>query len=384
MARQYLLTPGPTPVPEEARLAMAKSLIHHRGQEFREVFGDVSERLAWLFETDAPVLTLTASGTGTFEAAMINFTRREDTVLCIGGGKFGERWAEVGRAYGMNVVELAVPWGEAVEPSVVSQALAANPGCTMVTLTASETSTGVMHPVEEIARVVRAESEALFVVDGITAVGVHRLPMDAWGIDILVTGSQKAFGIPPGLGFLAASERAWERNKQADHPRYYFDLAREKKNQLKNQTAFTPGITQIIAAQVVLKMMMEEGRDGLIERHELNAEATRAGARALGLGLFARVPSNAATAIVLPAPLSAPEVVRIMAKRHGAIIAAGQDDLKPTVIRIGHIGFFERSDILTALSALELTLAELGQPVVAGAALAAAQQVYARAGSKTS
>ncbi|AWV88315.1 pyridoxal-phosphate-dependent aminotransferase family protein [Bradymonas sediminis] len=379
MSRKYLLAPGPTPIPEEARLAMARSIIHHRGPEFREVFADTRQRLAWLFETEQPVLTVTASGTGTFEAGMINFTRRDDTIICIGGGKFGERWAEVGRAYGMNVVELDVEWGKVARPEQVAEALAAHPECAMVTLTASETSTGVMHPVAEIAKVVQEQSNALFAVDAITALGVHKLPMDALGIDVMVAGSQKAFGIPPGVGFLAASERAWERAEHSDHPRYYFDLLREKKKQLGEQTAFTPGVTQIIAAQVVLKMMMEEGHDALIERHRLNAEATRAGALALGLSLLAESPSDAVSAVLLPDGLSAPDLVRIMRERYGVTIAGGHDALKPKMIRIGHIGFFERSDILTALSTLELALAELGMDVDAGAGVRAAQQVYAKA-----
>lgn len=378
MNRQFLLAPGPTPVPEEARLAMAKSLIHHRGQEFRVVFGEVRERLQWLFETEQSVLTVTASGTGTFEAAMINFTRRSDTIVSIGGGKFGERWGDVGRAYGMNVVDVDVPWGEAVDPQQVADALEAHPDCAMVTLTASETSTGVLHPFEEIAQVVHDHSDALFAVDGITAVGVHRVPMDAAGIDILVAGSQKAFGIPPGLGFVAASERAWERAADSDHPRYYFDLAREKKRQADDQTAFTPGITQIIAAQVVLRMMAEEGRDALIERHRVNAEATRTAVQALGLELLASRPANSVSAVLVPDTLSAPAVVKTMLDSHGAIIAGGQGELKPRLFRIGHIGFFDRSDILTALSALELTLAELDWEVEPGTAVGAAQRVYAQ------
>lgn len=377
MDRQFLLAPGPTPVPEEARLAMAKSLIHHRGREFRELFKEVREGLAWLFETEQPVLTVTASGTGTFEAAMINFTRRQDTIVCIGGGKFGERWGDVGRAYGMNVVDVDVEWGEAVEPEQVKEVLEANPDCTMVTLTASETSSGVLHPFEEIAEVVHDHSSALFAVDGITAVGVHRVPMDATGIDILVAGSQKAFGIPPGLGFVAASERAWERAADSDHPRYYFDLLREKKRQVDNQTAFTPGITQIVAARVVLEMMAKEGRDALVERHRINADATRAGIEALGLELLASRPANSVTAVLTPESLPAGDLVRTMLDEHGAIIAGGQAHLKPRLFRIGHIGFFDRSDILNALSSLELTLSKLGQSVEPGQAVTAAQRVYA-------
>jgi serine---pyruvate transaminase len=378
MERQFLLAPGPTPVPEEARLAMAKSLIHHRGDEFREVFGEVQQGLKWLFETDQPVLTITASGTGAFEAAMTNFTRRDDTIVAIGGGKFGERWGKMGRAFGMNVVDVDVEWGEAVDLGRLEEVLDAHPDCAMVTLTASETSTCVLHPFEEVGAVVRDKSNALFAVDGITAVGVHRVAMDEADIDILVAGSQKAFGIPPGLGFLAASERAWQRAERCDHPRFYFDLAREKTRQMDAQTAFTPGITQIIAARVVLQMMRREGREALIARHQVNAEATRSGVEALGLSILSARPCDAATAVVVPESIAAPDVVKVMLDDHGAIIAGGQAHLKQRLFRIGHIGFFDRSDILNALSSLELTLAKLGHSFDSGAAVAAAQRVYAQ------
>lgn len=381
MDRQFLLAPGPTPVPEEARLAMARSIIHHRGDEFREVFGEVRQRLGWLFETDQPVLTVTASGTGTFEAAMVNFTRRDDTIIAIGGGKFGERWGDVARSYGMNVVDIDVEWGRAVDPQQVADALEAHPDAAMVTMTLSETSTGVLHPLDEVSQVIRDNSDALFAVDGITAVGVHRVPMDASGIDILVAGSQKAFGIPPGIGFVAASERAWERNKSCDHPRYYFDLARELGRQKNDQTAFTPGITQIIAARIVLRMMADEGREQLIERHRVNAEATRSAVQALGLELLADRPANSVSAVLTPESLSAPAVVATMLERHGAVIAGGQAELKPRLFRIGHIGFFDRSDMLNAISALELTLAELGWDLEPGSGVAAAQSIYAGSSS---
>lgn len=378
MERQYLLAPGPTPVPEEARLAMARSLIHHRGDEFREVFAEVQEGLQWLFETDQPVLTITASGTGAFEAAMTNFTSRGDTLVAIGGGKFGERWGKMARAFGMNVVDVDVEWGEAVNLERLEDVLDDHKECAMVTLTASETSTCVLHPFEAVGDLVRQKTNALFAVDGITAVGVHRVAMDAADIDILVAGSQKAFGIPPGLGFVAASERAWERAEHSDQPRFYFDLAREKKRQLDAQTAFTPGITQIIAARVVLGMMMREGREALIDRHQINAEATRTAVKALGLSILSARPCDAATAVVVPDTIAAPDVVRVMLDDHGAIIAGGQAHLKQRLFRIGHIGFFDRSDILNALSSLELTLATLGCDVEPGVAVAAAQRVYAQ------
>jgi serine---pyruvate transaminase len=377
MFKRYLLSPGPTPVPEEARLAMARELMHHRGPEFKELFGRVRKDLSWLFQTTNDVLVLTCSGTGAFEAAMVNFTRRDDTVIAIGGGKFGERWGKVARAYGMNVVNVDVPWGEALDPALLAEVLEAHPEAAMVTCSASETSTGVYHDVEALARVVKDHGHALFALDGITAVGVHDIPMDAWGIDILVSGSQKAFGIPPGLGFVAASERAWQRYASSDHPRFYFDLMREKIQQEQNQTAFTPAISLVIALDEVLKLMREEGLEGLFERHRLNAEATRAGVLALGLELFARAPAASVTAAVLPKGLPAKDVVRRMRDVYGVTIAGGQDSLAESVLRIGHIGFFERTDILVAMSTLELALGDVGHRFEPGSGVAAVQKVYA-------
>lgn len=373
--KRHLLAPGPTPVPEAARLAMARELIHHRGPAFRAVFEEVQRGLGWIFETDAEVLSLTCSGTGAFEAAMINFTRRDSTIVAIGGGKFGERWAEVGRAYGMKVVEVAVPWGESVNPDVLAEVLKATPEVAMVTVSASETSTGAWHPVEALARVVREHSQALFAVDGITAVGVQPIPMDAWNIDVLVSGSQKAFGVPPGLAFVAANERAWERYAESDHPRYYFDLGRERGAQQRQQTAFTPAISVVLALQEALKLMMEEGREALFARHQRNARAARAGVEALGLRLFAEHPANSVTAALVPDEVSAKAVVRQMRDTYGVTIAGGQGDYADRLVRIGHIGFFEGSDMLVAMSALERALADQGFDVDFGRGVAAAQRV---------
>ncbi len=378
MHKQYLMAPGPTPVPEAARLAMARQLIHHRGDGFREVMAKVRADLKWLFETDAEVLMLTSSGTGAFQAAITNFSSQGDTLVAIGGGKFGARWGDIGRAFSMNVVDVEVPWGEAVSPATLRDVLQQNPDTAMVTLTASETSTGVYHPVEELAKVVREHSEALFAVDGITAVGVHEMPMDRWELDILVSGSQKAFGIPPGLGFVAASERAWKVAEKSDHPRYYFDLRREQQRQKDDQTAFTPAISVVLAAREVLQMMRDEGREALLERHRINAEATRAGMAAMGLQLLASCPANSVTAARVPEQLSAPEVVRRMRQEHGITIAGGQAHLRESLIRIGHIGFFEASDIRMVLGALEAVLQELGLDIEVGAGMAAAQEVFLR------
>lgn len=377
MKKTLLVAPGPTQVPEPARLAMARELIHHRGPQFAEIFGEVREGLRWVFQTEQDVLQLTCSGTGAFEAGLINFTSRADTVIAIGGGKFGERWGQVAEAYGMTVVDVPVEWGRIVDLERLADVLDAHPDAAMVTVSASETSTGVLHPVREIAELVHERSEALVAVDGITAVGVHPMPMDEWGIDVLVSGSQKAFSVPPGLGFLAASERAWERQPTSDHPKFYFDLRRERAAQKNNQTAYTPAITLVLALQEVLRMMREEGLEAMFRRHEINATASRAGVLALGLRLLAEVPSHATTAAVLPDGVSAPAVFKRMRDVYGVTIAGGQDQLKPNVLRIGHLGYIERGDIVSALSALELSLQDVGHPVALGAAVAAAQMVYA-------
>lgn len=377
MHRNYLMAPGPTPIPERARLAMARQSIHHRGEGFKELMADVREHLQWLFETGEDVLMLTCSGTGAFEAAMTNFTSRGDEIIAVGGGKFGERWGDVGRSFGLDVVDIELAWGEHLSPGRLADVLGEHPDAAMVTLTASETSTGVFHPVRKLAEVVREESNALFAVDGITAIGVHRMPMDTWGIDVAVAGSQKAFGVPPGLGFVAANDRAWKRNEACDHGRYYFDLNREKRRQKDNQTAFTPAISVAVALREVLAMMREEGREQLLERHRTNAEATRRGLEAVGFKLLAERPSNAVTAALAPDDISADAVIERLLADHGITIAGGQKHLSGSLIRIGHIGFFEASDIRLTLGAVELVVDELGGEYKSGTALSAAQEVFA-------
>ena len=374
--KRHLLAPGPTPVPEEARLAMAASLMHHRGPEFKAIFHEVRDLLRWVHQTENDVLALTCSGTGAFEAAMTTFTRPGDTVVWIGGGKFGERWGEMAAAFGMTAVEVPVEWGKVVDPQSVRRVLEQNPGAAILTVSASETSTGAYHPMEELAAVMREFPETLFAVDGITAVGVHALPMDALGIDVMVSGSQKAFSVPPGLAFVGASEKAWQRAERGGHPRYYFDLLRERRAQEKEQTAFTPAISLVVALRVVLQTMREEGLEAIFARHARLAAATRAGVVAAGLEIFPEVPANSVTAATVPDGISAPDVVRIAREKHGVTLAGGQEQLKPRLVRVGHLGHFDESDILVALAALEASLHELGVEVTPGAALSAAQQVF--------
>lgn len=377
MTDSILLAPGPTQVPERARQAMARALIHHRTPEFTRVMRAVQKGLKWLYQTEQNVLALTCSGTGTFEAAMINFTRKSDTILCIGGGKFGERWAEIGRAYGMNVIEMTLQWGQAATPEALRALLAEHSDVTMVTVCASETSSGVCHPIEALSSVIHTHApEALVVVDGITAVGVHPLPMDAWGIDVLVTGSQKALSVPPGMGFLAASERAWSRQADSDHPKYYFDLARERAKQAGGQTAFTPAISVALALEVVLDMMQEEGLDSIHLRHRTHARAARAAVVAMGLEPLTDSPSFATTAALLPEGIDAPGVVKTCRDTFGVTMAGGQDHLKPRLVRIGHLGFISSYDVLAGISALERALAHHGHALSPGVGLSAAQAIY--------
>ena len=382
MERGKLLAPGPVPVPEEARLEMAHTLIHHRGPAFKAIFNEVREGLQWVFETKQEVLSLTSSGTGAFEAAMINFTRRGEKIVAVGGGKFGERWGKVGRAFGLEVVDLDVAWGQALDPQALADALKAHPDCRMVTLSVSETSTGVLHPIEDIARVVRDHGEALLAADGITSIGVHPMPMDELGIDVLVGGSQKAFAVPPGLGFVAASQRAWARQPDSDHPKFYFDLKRELEKQKGGQTAFTPAISVVLALRVVLRQMREEGREALFARQAMLGAACRAAAQALGLEIFPARPSDGVTAIRLPEGVDAPSVARRMRDEHGITIAGGQAQLKPFLVRIGHMGRVFPQDLIGGLSAFEQVLRDEGVDVEPGSGVAAAQRVFASSGQQ--
>lgn len=374
MLKHHLITPGPTPVDPDVLLAMARPMIHHRGTAFKEIFQGVRDGLQWLFQTQSDVLTLSCTGTGAFEAAIINFTRREDTLVAIGGGKFGERWGEIAQAYGMNVIPMNVEWGQHATPEALAEVLEANPDVSMVTLCASETSTGVYHPVKELVQVVREKTNALIAVDAITALGVHELPMDEWGIDIVVAGSQKAFSLPPGLGFVAVSERAWQRADEADHPRYYLDLRKEKKAQSKNQTAFTAAVSLVIGLEVVLGKMKAEGLKNMIARHAMLAKATREGVLALGLKTFASRPANSVTTVQVPG--LDPSVLVSKMKADGVFMAGGQDHLKDSTFRIGHLGFYDESDILTALCALERALQSVGHDFIPGSGVSAAQKVF--------
>ena len=376
MKKIRLLTPGPTPVPERLSLRMARPIVHHRSPEFEAVFGRVREGLGWLFQTKQDVLVFAASGTGAMEAAFVNFLRKGDTAVVVDGGKFGERWGKFAKAYGVNAITLKCEWGHPVDPAAVTSALRENPQAKAVYVQANESSTGVYHPIRELAQVT-AKTGAILVVDAISALGAMTLPMDEWGIDVLVSAGHKALGLPPGIAFLAAGEKAWKLNESADLPRFYFDIKRERENQRKNQTAWTPAIALVEGLDESLAMFREEGLENVFARHERMARAARAGMQALGLTLYSKSPSSAMTTVVAPDGVDSEKLVKHLFNRYGIKLVGGQDGAKGRVFRIAHLGYFDDFDMLVVIGAVERGLHDLGARVQLGAGLAAAQQSFA-------
>ena len=325
MIKQYLLSPGPTPIPNEVQLAMAQTMIHHRTPEFAVVLEEARQGLKTLFGTENDVIILASSGTGAMEAAVTNLFSPEEKVIVVNGGKFGERWLRICRAYRLDVVEIKVEWGTAVEVSAVEQALQAHPDTKGVLIQASETSTTTLHPVREIAALTR-DGGPLLLVDGVTAVGVVSVPMDDWGIDVLVTGSQKALMLPPGLAFIGLSERAWQRTAETASPRFYFDLNSERKGQAKGSTAYTPAVSLVFGLCAALKLMLKEGLERVYARHDRMARATRAAATAMELELLSPDnPSPAATGFYVPEGTDGDVLLDYLRARMGITFAEGQD-----------------------------------------------------------
>jgi aspartate aminotransferase-like enzyme len=375
--KEYLLTAGPTPVPERVLLAMARPMLYHRAPAFTECLREAQEGLKWLMQTKQLPLLLTGSGTIAMDASVCNFLRTGDKAVVIRGGKFGERWGKICEAYGITCVYVDVEWGKSVDAKAVAEAIDRNPGVRAVYATASETSTATMHDVEAIAKVVRGHDDIILCVDAITAVGVYDVPMDKWGLDVVSVGSQKALMLPPGLAVVAVSDKAWKANERSNLPRFYLDLARERKAQEKGETAFTPAVSLIVGLRESLRMLKEETLDGVFFRHERLAKATRAAAGGLGLDLFSSSPVNSVTAIRVPAGVDGTAVIIQMRSRYGITIAGGQDHLKGKIVRIAHVGFYSQFDIITAISGLEMTLSDLGFGIRPGAGVAAAQATFA-------
>ncbi|HZR83759.1 MAG TPA: alanine--glyoxylate aminotransferase family protein [Candidatus Binatia bacterium] len=377
--KNYLLAPGPTAVPAEVLLELASPTIHHRTPEFEKIVAGVRDRLKAVFETEQDVMVLAASGTGAMEAAVTNTLSPGDAVLCVNGGKFGERWVKICRTFGLDVEELTVEWGRAVDPAAVEAALKRRPELRAVLMQASETSTTVLHPVEPIARLTR-DRDTLLIVDGITAVGVTPMPMDRWGIDVLVSGSQKAFMLPPGLAFIALSERAWRFGERAKLPRFYFDLRRERENLHKNTTAYTPAINLIYGLAQALDRMIDDGLEQIFARCDRLMRATRAGAQGIGLELVAKEnPSPAVTGIFTPPGVDGGALQKYLRYSLGVEVAGGQDQYKGKILRLAHLGFTGEFDVVTGLAAIEMALSRFGAEVAFGRGVGRAQAILAEA-----
>ncbi|OGL18184.1 MAG: class V aminotransferase [Candidatus Rokubacteria bacterium RIFCSPLOWO2_12_FULL_71_22] len=377
MKKYQLMAPGPTPVPSEVLLAMAQPMIHHRTPEYEALFTEVRAGLKTLFQTEQEVLPLACSGTGAMEAAVVNTLSTGDRVAVVRAGKFGERWIEICKAYGLDILELGAPFGETVPAARVADALRSEPRLRAVLTQHSESSTGVLHDVRGYAAATRG-TDAILIVDAVSSLGIADLPMDAWGVDVVVAGSQKGLMLPPGVGFCALGEKAWAKTKTSTLPKYYLNLTEEKRCVAKNEAHFTPAVSIIVGLRQVLRMLAREGVPNVFRRHDRLARATRAGVEALGLALFAKAtPSPALTAVVAPAGVDSERIVAVYSEAHNITIAGGQGEMKGKIFRLGHMGYAAEFDVIVALAALEQVLADLGQPVDFGAGVRAAQKVFA-------
>jgi aspartate aminotransferase-like enzyme len=376
--KQRLLTPGPTPLLPAALHAMMGSDIHHRTEDFRNLYKQVLSDLAHVLGTMNDVLVLVASGSGGLEAATQNFFSPGDETLVCSAGKFGERWVEIMKAWGMKATVLSAPYGDAVPASAVEEALARNPNIKGVFVQASETSTGTMHDVKAMGLAVK-KTNAIFVVDAITGIGTMPLDIEGWGLDIVVGGSQKAFMIPPGLAFVAVSQKAWGLAESSKAPRFYFDLKKEKKNALNGESAWTPNTSLLLALAEALKYIKALGMDKLVENAQMLAHATREAMKALGLELFSSNPGSSVTAVRPPAGMDSGVIIKEFRTRFNAIITNGQGSMKSQIFRLAHLGYFDFHDLFAIVAELELILAAKGYPVQFGTGVAAVQEVYAQA-----
>jgi serine---pyruvate transaminase len=376
-AKRYLFTPGPTPVPPEVLAALAEPVLHHRAPDFRAIYERVLGRLREVYRTNNDVLLFTCSGTGAFESAVVNLCSPGERVLVVSAGSFGERWIAMARGYGCEVEELRYPWGETPTAADLARRLAELEPVSVVFLVHSETSTGVVTDVESLAAAAK-DAGALVVVDAVSSLGAVPLEPDEWGLDVVVSGSQKALMTPPGLATVSVSNAAWKQVERARLPRFYFDWTRTRKAQEKLDVPFTPAVSLVVALDVALGMLLDDGLEAAFERHTRLGRACRAGIKAMGLELFSpdEDRSSVVTAARMPAGFESTRLTRLLRDRHGITIASGQGPVKEEIFRIGHIGWFDEFDIATALSAVELGLTELGAPVERGVAATRALEVY--------
>lgn len=374
--KKRLFTPGPTPIPEDIMLAMAKPIIHHRNPEFKEILKDVNENLKYLFQTSQPVFTLTSSGTGAMEASVCNILNEGEKAIYVNGGKFGARWGGLINTFGGIPIEIKKEWGTPPDADEIIKQIKNHPDTKAVYLTHSETASGTVTAVKEIAKKVREISEALIVVDGITSIGAMEMRMDEWGVDVVLTGSQKGLMIPPGLAFIALSERAWKKVEITKNKNFYFSLQRTKKAFDSGDTPWTPAITLVIGLNEALKMIHAEGIENVWARHSKLAEGIRVGCKALGLELLSKNPSNAITAVYVPEGIDFQKFNDALKYDFGVTVAGGQDHLKGKIFRISHLGYYDEIDMVGMISALEMTLTKIGHKYIPGSGVRAIQNYF--------
>ncbi len=359
-----LMIPGPTPVPENVLSCMSKHPIGHRSGDFQEIVKKTTEQLKWLHQTTADVLTITGSGTAAMEAGIINTLSKGDQVICGDNGKFGERWVKVAKAYGLEVKVVKADWGQPLDPDEFKRLLKEDRDGEIkaVILTHSETSTGVINDLKTINNEVKSNSKAITIADCVTSLGACNIPMDEWGIDVIASGSQKGYMIPPGLSFVAMSKRAWEANEQSNLPKFYLDLKQYLKTANKNSNPFTPAINLYFALEASLTMMQKEGLNNIFARHARHQKATQEGIKAMGLNLFTKESfGSPAITAVEPENIDAETIRKLIKNDFDILLAGGQDHLKGKIFRIGHLGFVNDRDIISVISALESTLDKIGE-----------------------
>jgi len=378
MKKKYLMTPGPTPVPPEVLLTQARPIIHHRTPEFDQVVQNCVEGLKYVFQTEkSDVLIFACSGSGVMESSVVNCFCAGDEILIAINGKFGQRMELIAKAYGLEVSVLEYGWQEVVNPLDIAEYLEKHPSTRGVVVTQSETSSGVLNNIEVVGDIVKGYPECIFIVDSITGIGAVDCKTDEWGLDVVMTGSQKGLMLPPGLAAVSVSPKAWAASERSTLPKFYFDWKKYLKSLAQNTTPFTPAVSLMIGLDASLKMMREEGMENVIARHARLAEATRQGVVALGLELFAPAEGrgNAVTPVWVPEGIDGKQLVKIMKTKHGVTIAGGQDDYAGRIIRIGHLGYFDDLDIIVTLAALEMALLELEFDFEAGSGVKAAEAV---------
>jgi aspartate aminotransferase-like enzyme len=380
LKKNYIFTPGPTPVPPEVALAQVR-MVHHRTDEFGELLARVLEGLKYVFQTENQVMLLTSSGTGAMEGAITNCFSPGDKVVVFAGGKFGERLVQLSNYFGLDTIEIQHEWGDCADPADLEKALKDNPDVKGVFLTQSETSTGVVNDVEAFGKIV-SQTDALFLVDAISGLGAVDFRTDKWGVDLAISGSQKGLMAPPGLAYVTVSDRAWKAVAEATLPRFYFcfKAARAAQSKEPPQTPYTPAITLVQAQDTALQMIKAEGLESIFKRHALFARATQAAVEALGLKFVASDRSRAfvCTSVWAPEGLKSGDLVKLLRNEYGVSIAGGQGKLQGKIFRLGHVGFFDQFDIVSQIAALELGLTELGQSVDLGAGVTAAMKVLAQ------